>query len=66
MASPAGGSSVNGLEGVDMAASDNVGVTNFELYAGGTLFGSDNSAPFGFSWDTTGLAEGSFVLEPLR
>lgn len=63
IASPANGSRVNGLVAVDVAASDNIGVTSVELYAGGTLLGSDSAAPYGFSWDAGALAEGDVVLE---
>jgi hypothetical protein len=62
-ATPASGTRVNGLVAVDVAASDNVGVTAVELYAGNVQIGAATSAPFGFSWDTSTLAEGDYSLE---
>jgi subtilisin family serine protease len=62
-ASPANGTRVNGLVAVDVSASDNVGVTAVELYAGNVQIGAATSAPFGFSWDTSTLAEGDYSLE---
>jgi hypothetical protein len=63
IASPAAGAKVGGLVAVDVSASDNVGVTRVDLYAGGKLLGSDNAGPYGFSWDTTGLPDGDVILE---
>lgn len=59
---PAAGSTVSGLITVDVAASDNIGVSRVELLANGKLVASDNSAPFGFSWGTTTVADGSATL----
>lgn len=56
--SPAGGSSVSGWVPVDVAASDNVGVSRVELRVNGTTVGSDTSAPFAFSWDSTTVPNG--------
>ena len=61
--SPAAGAKVTGLVAVDAKASDNVGVTRVDLYAGGKLVGSDNAAPYAFSWDTAGLPDGDLTLE---
>jgi Big-like domain-containing protein/subtilase family protein/F5/8 type C domain-containing protein len=63
IASPAGGAVVKGLVPVDVTASDNIGVTRVDLYAGGKLVGSDAAAPYGFSWDTSGVPDGSVTLE---
>lgn len=56
------GSTVSGLVGVNVSASDNVGVTRVELRANGTLFATDTSSPFGFSWDSTKVANGTATL----
>jgi hypothetical protein len=63
IASPAPGSQVNGLVALAVTASDNVGVTRVDLYAGGRLVGSDLTAPYGFTWDSTERANGSTTLE---
>ena len=59
---PLGSATVSGLTPVDVTASDNVGVTRVELRVNGTTVASDTMAPFGFSWDTSGLANGMASL----
>lgn len=61
--SPADGTAVNGLVAVTVSGTDNVGITRVDLYAGQTLVGSATAAPYGFSWDTSGLADGPVGLE---
>src|SRR5688500_9963530 len=53
IATPTAGSQVKGLVGVAVTASDNIAVTRVGLYAGGSLIGSDISAPYGFTWDAS-------------
>jgi thermitase len=60
--SPSSGSTVNGLITVDVNAVDNVGVTEVTLYAGGDFVGSDTVAPYEFSWDSTGSADGDVTF----
>ncbi|ODT78472.1 MAG: peptidase S8 [Nitrosomonadales bacterium SCN 54-20] len=60
--SPAGGSSVTGLVGVNVTASDNVGVTRVELRVNSTTVAVDPTAPFAFAWDSTGVANGMVNL----
>lgn len=60
--SPANGSTVSGLVAVDVGASDNVGVTRVDLLVNGARLASDATAPFGFSWDSTAVADGSATL----
>jgi thermitase len=60
--SPQGGSTVVGSVAVDVSASDNVGVTKVEFLVNGAVVGSDTSAPYAFSWDTTLVANGSYSL----
>ncbi|MCU0805478.1 MAG: S8 family serine peptidase [Burkholderiales bacterium] len=62
VSNPSGGSKVSGLVAVDVAAADNVGVTKVDLFVNGALFVSDTIMPFGFSWDTTKLADGQATL----
>lgn len=60
--SPGTGSSVSGIVAVDVAASDNVGVTRVELRVDGKTLASDLAAPYQFSWDTRLLANGTANL----
>jgi len=46
-------------EQINVSASDNVGVASVSLYADGVLIGTDTSAPYAFSWNTSSLAAGS-------
>ncbi len=57
------GSTVTGTQTVNVSATDAVGVTKAELYVGGTLLGSDTSAPFSFVWDTTTAVNGTKTVE---
>ncbi len=60
ISSPTAGT-VSGIVPVNVSASDNVGVTRVDLLVNGTLFASDPTAPYGFSWDTSSLG-GSATL----
>jgi hypothetical protein len=62
IASPAQGATVSGLASIDVAASDNVGVTRVELRVNGATVASDTVAPYGFAWDTSAVANGSATL----
>ena len=55
--SPVSGT-VQGLVPIDVAATDNVGVTRVELWVNGVMYASDSTSPFGFTWDTTTFANG--------
>jgi subtilisin family serine protease len=58
IAAPLANSSVSGLVGVTVNASDNVGVARVDLKVNGTVIATDTSAPYAFSWDSTGTANG--------
>ena len=60
--SPVSGT-VQGLVPVDVAATDNVGVTRVELWVNGVMYASDATTPFGFTWDTTTYANGVYTLQ---
>ena len=64
IASPTGGT-LAGLVPVSVSASDNVGVTRVELYAGSTLIATDAISPYSFSWDTTKFANSGYSLSAL-
>lgn len=61
-ASPTNGSTVSGIVAVDVTASDNLGVARVELLVNGAKFATDTTAPFGFSWDSTTVADGGVTL----
>ncbi|MGD7034097.1 S8 family serine peptidase [Methylotuvimicrobium buryatense] len=60
--SPTGGSTVSGLVEVEVNATDNVGVSEVTLYANGLYVGTDTTAPYQFSWDSSQIADGSVTL----
>jgi subtilisin family serine protease len=62
LAAPLGGSTVSGLVPVTVNAADNVGVARVDLLVNGTVVATDTGAPFSFSWDSTGVANGKASL----
>jgi len=62
IASPTGGATVAGLVPISVSASDNVGVSRVELLVNGSKLASDTTSPYGFSWDSTQLADGTATL----
>jgi thermitase len=59
--SPTGGKLVS-IVPVDVAYSDNVGVTRAELYVNGNKIITDDVGPFAFSWDTSTYVDGAYTL----
>lgn len=59
---PAYGAVVAGTVSVTGNAADNVAVTRVELSVDGTLYATDTTAPYAFSWNTAGYAEGAHTL----
>jgi subtilisin family serine protease len=62
VSAPAQNAHVRGTVQVGATASDNQGVIGVSFYMGETLIGTDTTAPYEVSWDTTGLAVGSVTL----
>jgi thermitase len=62
ISAPLSSATVGGLVAVDVSASDNVGVTKVELRANGNLVAADTTSPYGFSWDSTKVANGAVNL----
>jgi subtilisin family serine protease len=58
IAAPLGSTSVSGAATVSVSASDNVGVARVDLQVNNTVVASTSAAPYTFSWDTTGVANG--------
>ena len=63
ISSPLPGDRVSGIVAVDVKASDDREVTRVELFINGVLIGSDATAPYGFSVDTSGMPEGDLAVE---
>jgi uncharacterized protein YfcZ (UPF0381/DUF406 family) len=62
--SPTAGSTVSGTVQINAVASDDRGVvTKVEFYMGGTLLGTDTTAPYSWSWDTTKANVGTYQLK---
>ncbi|HZH79208.1 MAG TPA: Ig-like domain-containing protein, partial [Archangium sp.] len=60
---PTVGSTVGGSVTIEAAASDDRGtVTKVEFYVGTNYVGTDTTAPFTFSWNTSTLANGTYSL----
>ena len=62
LSAPLAGSTVSGLVAVDVSATDNVGVTSVALLVNGTTVAVGSASPFGFSWDSTGVPNGTATL----
>jgi chitinase len=62
LGSPANNATVSGTVSVTASASDNVGVTKVEFYVNGVLQSSDTATPYGYSWNTSSLASGTYTL----
>jgi chitodextrinase len=60
--SPASGATVSGSQTVAANASDNAAVSKVDFLVDGSLAASDTSSPYGFSWDTTKITNGSHSL----
>lgn len=59
---PLSGETVSGLIPVDIEATDNIGVTRTELWVNNSSVAVDASAPFAFSWDSSGIPNGDTYL----
>ena len=61
LASPTGGN-VSGTVTISANASDDVGVSRVDFYVNGSFVGSDSTAPYQYSWNTTSVANGAATL----
>jgi uncharacterized protein (TIGR03118 family) len=61
LTAPAAGT-VSGTVAVTANAADNVAVTQEEFFAGATSLGTDATAPYSVSWNTTTVADGNVTL----
>lgn len=59
---PEDGDTVEGLVDVDVEATDDAGVKRVDLYANGTLVDREEIALYSFTWDSTGVEDGTVTL----
>jgi poly(hydroxyalkanoate) depolymerase family esterase len=59
--SPTDGEDVSGSVAVVIAAGDDAGIAHVDLTIDGTLFGSDDTAPYQFTWTATGTGSHTLV-----
>jgi hypothetical protein len=59
---PAAGATVSRTVSVTATATSSIGIARVEVSVDGALASTSTSAPYSFSWDTTGVANGSHTL----
>lgn len=62
ISSPANGVSVTGVVNIFVTANDNVGVSSVSLSINGVNIGTKTYLPYSFTWNTTDLPNGVYVL----
>ena len=62
LTSPANGAAVSGIVLLEATASDDQSVAEVAFYVGGTLIGSDTTAPYALSWDSAQVYSGGHSL----
>jgi len=63
--SPENGAVVSGMIDIAVTVFDNKGVTKVELYKNGTFAVSDETSPFGFTWNTDAAERGTHILQAM-
>ena len=64
LTSPLSGA-VSGTVLMTATASDNVGVSKVEFYRGTTKLSENTTSPYSYSWNTTSVADGSYILKAI-
>ncbi|MDY7228794.1 S8 family serine peptidase [Hyalangium rubrum] len=62
LTSPASGITVTGSVSLSANASDDVGVTRVSFFVNGAVVGTDTTAPYALTWDTTQGGNGSHAI----
>jgi protocatechuate 3,4-dioxygenase beta subunit len=62
---PGEGSESRGTVNIQANASDDYGVTKVEFYLDNVLLAADTSAPFLYSWDSTGSFNGNYKIKAI-
>jgi hypothetical protein len=65
ISTPFNHATVSGIVPIGVVATDNVGVVETQFYVDGVLVATDTTAPWGFTWNTSGFTPGSHVLTVL-
>ena len=61
--SPASGTTVSGTVSINVSASDNIGVASVSVYIDGILLAKSTVAPYTFTWNTSGVANGTHTIK---
>jgi len=62
LSAPGNNSTVSGNVAITVSAHDNIGVSSIEYFLNGILLSASNVAPYTFNWNTTSVANGSYIL----
>jgi hypothetical protein len=62
---PTNGATVSGTVSITVSASDNVAVDRVGISIDGGAYSYDTSAPYSFSWDTTGESNGGHTIDAI-
>jgi hypothetical protein len=62
ISTPTASAKLAGLAPVDVTATDNISVVRAELYVNSQLYATETVAPYAFTLDTSGFADGSATL----
>ena len=62
LTNPANGSTVSGVIAIAAAASDNVELQRVRFFRGNTLIVEDATAPYGLTWDSRSVADGTYTV----
>ncbi|WP_224249512.1 Ig-like domain-containing protein [Hyalangium gracile] len=62
LTAPTSNARVRGLVSLTATATDDLAVTQVEFYADGALIGTDSSAPYALSWDSSTATDGAHSL----
>lgn len=63
LTAPANNATVSGASvAINATASDNATVSKVEFYINGSLVATDFTSSYGITWDSTGVANGSYIL----
>lgn len=63
--SPSTGATVSGTVTIQVSASDNVGVSLVTVSVDGVSLANKATAPYGFSWNTSGVASGTHTISAI-
>jgi len=63
LTSPSDGAQVGGTVTIQVSASDNVSVSRVIFYLDGAILGTDTTAPYSASWNTTNGSNGTYALK---